>query len=514
MKCLRRVISIAFAAGLLLAFARAGFASHGVIDPNVEKSFDKFITLDLRNMDVVDVFKFFSVKGRLSIVVSKNVQGRVSLVLREVRLKDALDIICIANGLGYQIRNNIVYVMPEEEYVQMYGKLFRDKTKVKMVFLKYAKPSYVLEALRNVKSEIGRIVIDEDSGSVIMIDTEEKLVEMEALIIKMDHKLETKIFNLNYAKAETIKEQLRERLDVKSVGSIQADERSNQVVVTALPNRFEEVEKIIQALDRRIREVLIKVKILKIVLNPSIDEGIDWEQVFSRIGIVQPSATLAQPFADLWSRTQGANAHLAVGSTLGSSTNLTVAISALKQISDSKVLANPEILVTENQEAKIHIGDNLAYVTTTSTGTGADRVDTEEVHFVAVGIILKVKPSIADDGFVNIALSPEISSQTGTLETSAGAKIPLINTTTVETNILVKDSTTVVIGGLRRNEGTKKRKGVSGLMNAPLVGRFFNKVVDTKTNTEIVIFLTPHVVTGDENLIESYLPQLKELKSY
>jgi type II secretory pathway component GspD/PulD (secretin) len=134
------------------------------------------------------------------------------------------------------------------------------------------------------------------------------------------------------------------------------------------------------------------------------------------------------------------------------SDDFAVALSALKQVSDTKTLANPTILVTNEEEAKIHIGDKLAYVTTTTIGTGADQSTNEEVHYLDVGILLSVKPTISDDGNVRMTIKPEISSQTGTLETPAGAEIPLINTTVVESNVMVKDGTTIVIGGcLRRS---------------------------------------------------------------
>ncbi len=483
------------------------------IPSDLQTKLDKKITLDLRDMDIIDVYKFLSMKGDFSVVVSKAVTGRATLILKSVKIGDALDIISIANGLGYAAMENIIYVMPEQEYFQMYGTYFRDKTKVKIVYLKYVRPSYALEALKNIKSEIGKIIIDEDTGTLVMVDTEEKIKQMEAVLDNIDHKLQTKIFVLNYAKAAIVKEKLRERLDVKSVGSIEADERSNQIIITALPSRFDEIEPLIRALDKKTKEVLIKVKILKLVLNPQFDYGIDWERAF------QKAENAAFNSLHLYG-TFPISSTVSTGSTIAKvllgnidSDDFAVALSALKQVSDTKTLANPTILVTNEEEAKIHIGDKLAYVTTTTIGTGADQSTNEEVHYLDVGILLSVKPTISDDGNVRMTIKPEISSQTGTLETPAGAEIPLINTTVVESNVMVKDGTTIVIGGLHKDEATSNKKGLPFLMDLPVVGGAFQSVSDEVTKTEIVIILTPHIVDSSKDEV-GYSPTIAPMKNY
>ncbi|MBN1353254.1 MAG: hypothetical protein JW994_01105 [Candidatus Omnitrophica bacterium] len=501
---------------LVLILLEICIPSNGLDQPlpqGLEENFNRLITLDLRDMDVVDVFKFLSLKGDFSIVVSKNVTGRVTLVLKQVRIIDALDILVLSNGLGYRIRQNIVYVMPEEEYFQVYGEFFRDERSVMTVYLSYVKPSYALETLKNIKSEIGKIVIDESTGTVVMIDTKEKLKKMSEVLKEIDHKLETKIFNLNYADAEVLKEKLREKLDVKSVGTIEADKRSNQLIVTALPDRFPEVETIIKALDKKTKEVLIRVKILKIILNPKFDMGINWAGTFDTTNkLLTSSLTFAGGFPIATTVSQlGTLGQIAFGDIPPD--NIEMDIKALKQVSDTKTLANPSILVTDGDEAKIHIGDKLAYVTTTTTGTGADQTTNEEVHFVDVGILLSVKPTISDNGYIKMTIKPEISSQTDTLTTPQQAEIPLINTTLIESTVMVKDGTTIIIGGLHKDEGTYTKKGLPFIMDIPVIGKIFQNQSDDTTKTEIAIFLTPIIVEGDVN-VTGYTPSIAPTKSY
>jgi len=504
------------AAFILAVSMNLSFCLNETMSIDLKNKFEKKINLDLRDMDIIDVFKFISMKGDFSIVVSKAVTGRVTLVLKSVKIVDSLDIICLSNNLGYRSMGNIVYVMPEQEYFQMYGTYFRDKTRVKIVFLKYIKPSYALEALKNIKSEIGKLVIDEETGTIVMVDIDEKLTEMQKILDQIDKRLDTKIFSLNYAKAQVIKEKLREKLDVKSVGSIEADERSNQVIVTALPERFIEIESIIRAMDKKTKEVLIKVKIIKLILHPQFDFGIDWERAFQKAenaairslhlyGSFPASATLTAATATTYGR-------IMLGDI--DSDEFAMTLNALKQVSQTKTLANPTILVNDNEEAKIHIGDKLAYVTTTTIGTGADQTSNEEVHYIDVGILLHVKPTIGDDGFVRMYIKPEISSQRDTLETPAGSEIPLINTTLVESTVMVKDGTSIVIGGLRKDENQTTKKGLPYLMDLPVFGNAFKNISDDVTKAEIVIILTPHIIDAGVDNIGAYTPTLAPMKTY
>ncbi len=460
------------------------------------------ISLDLRDMNIIDVLKFLAIKGDFNIVTSKTVEGRVTLLLNSVSIKDALEIILIANDLAYIQKGGIVYVMAGADYLAMYGKKFSDNTKVKILYLKYARPSYVLTALQNIRSNVGKIVIDEDTGTVVMIDTEEKLKEMERAVQEMEYKTDTKIITLQYAKAETVANQLKSKVDAKTVGSISFDERSNQVILTALPERMEEIEKIIKALDVKTKAVLLEARILQITLNPSYDMGINWEAAFtnSRYAFLRAlNFTGAFPIASAISgATNLTLGKMAVGSI--NADNFTMEIKALKQVKATKLLANPRIMVVNNQEAKIHIGDTVPYVTSTTTGTGDTATTSETVNFINIGVQLLVTPTINDNGFISIKIKPEISSKVGDYLTPKNATIPIVNSTLVETSVLARDGNTIIIGGLVKNDKTNVNRGLPVFMDLPMIGKFFRNAADVITNSEIVIFITPHIVSGETEL--------------
>jgi type II secretory pathway component GspD/PulD (secretin) len=463
---------------------------------SLEEKLTQSISLDLRNMNVVDVYKFLAIKGDFNISISKNIQGRITLYLNDVSIKDSLDIITIANNFGYKvIGDNIVHIMTDSEYMGMYGEKFGDMREVKTVYLQYAKPAYVLEALKNIKSSIGKVVIDGDTGSVVMIDTPENIRKMESAIHSIDHPLELRIFSLRYADAQEVARKLRKELDNKSVGSIEPDVRSNQVLVKAFPGRLEEIGRMIQALDVKTKAVLIDVQILKVKLNPEYHAGIDWETLFKESRYVD-----IQSYFPI---STSATNYMSIGWGNFDVNDMSIELRLMQGITETKVLANPTIMVTNNEEARIHIGDKLAYVTTTTIGAGDSQRTNEEIHYIDVGVQFKVTPSINDDGYITMDIIPEISSQSGTLTTPQGAEIPLINSTLVETSIIVKDANTIVIGGLMEDSITKSKNGLPFLMDIPIIGKAFQNESNNDTQTEIVILLTPHIMGGDENYADT-----------
>ena len=484
----------------------------------IEERMQRTISLDVRDMNIVDVIKFLALKGEFNIILSPSVEGRSTVLLNSVTIKDALDIAIISNHMAYTIQSNIVNVMTSAEYESMYGRRFNDQTEVNIVRLKYSKPSYVLAALDGMKSNVGKIIIDEDTGSVVMIDTKDAVAQMKKAIEQIEKPLETFVYALQYAKADVIADKLRARIDAKSVGSITADERGNKLVIRAFPDRLKEVKVLLRELDSPTKEVMVDARVLQIVLKPEFDVGIDWQLDFKDS---HDDAIKQLNFKNFYlgksNNTLAASDNLftkfgqiAIGNF--DKNHFAVALSALKKVSDTKILSNPQILVTNGEEARIHIGDTVPYIISTTSGTGDSAITSEDVRFVDVGLKLNVIPTINDDGFVTMRLKPEISTVVGTV-TSKGGGIPQVNKTEVETTVMVQDGNTIILGGLKRDDKVHNKKGFPGLMDVPFVGKAFSRTADTFAQTEIVIFITPHIVTGDHSY-EAIKGAIKPFKSY
>ena len=129
------------------------------------------VSLDLRSTEAADALKYLATKGGLNIAISKNVSGRVNLFLTDVSIRDVFDLILRSNELAYDVQGNVYNVMTETEYRALYGRKFADLREVKTFRLKYAIPQQAFNLLDALKSEIGRLLIDEDSGTILIMET-------------------------------------------------------------------------------------------------------------------------------------------------------------------------------------------------------------------------------------------------------------------------------------------------------------------------------------------------------
>jgi len=491
-----------------------------------------FISLDLRGIDVVDALKYLATKADLDIVTTKSVAGRVTLMVEDVAVQDVFDVMLRSNDLAYDKTGDIYSVMTQEEYVALYGRPFADTRIVETLRLKYTIPEQAFSLLDMIKSDIGRVLVDAESGSVLIIDIPDKIAEMRAALERFELRNEIRIFPLQYAKAKDVEEQLKTQLDNKNVGLIKADERGNQVMVQTFPERMKEVERLIRELDSKTREVMIETTIIKIKLLDENTKGVEWEGLFDTgrekgliymgstpFATVNPSTTAGE-FAtrkDTWYYTADENVgsypFSGTTSNLSSSTKTTgleelhVGMVAAQDfdflfkyaqsLGSTRILANPKLMVTNNQESRIHVGERQAYVTTTTTTGQVSNTVAEDVTFVDVGIQLSVTPEINTDGYVTMKVKAEISSVTSTLITPTENKIPIIDTSLAETTVMVKEGTTIVLGGLRRDEEVQTKERTPFLASLPLVGNMFKKSNTRTDRTELMILLTPRIITGD-----------------
>lgn len=475
---------------------------------------ERQISIDVRDMSIVDIIRFLALKGEFNVVMASNIQGRATFNLKSVRIKDALDIAVISNRLAYVLENNIIRVMTEEEYEALYGRSFSDKRVVEIIHLQYAKPSYVLAALEGIKSRIGQIIIDEDTGNVVLIDTPKSIAAMLEALGNIEKPLETIVYPLQYARADVVAEKMRGRIDAQAVGSVTVDERSNKLLIRVFPGRRSEVEDVIRSLDTPTKEVLVEARVLQVVFNPKMDYGIDWELDFGKSDFLS-GLNFKNVLLDESNLSSSSNLFSKFGKIAYGDIDVDqfeLAIRALKQVSDTKILSNPKILVTNNQEAKIHVGDTIPYIISTTSGTGDNAITSEDVRFVDVGLKLNVTPTINDEGFVTMALRPEISTVVGRIQ-SQGGGIPQVNKTEVETTVMVKDGMTIILGGLKKENKVLSRSGVPVLMDIPVLGHLFKGTSENIESTEIVIFITPHIVSGNEDYMK-YRGAVKEAKDY
>ncbi|WP_408956417.1 type II secretion system protein GspD [Natroniella sp. ANB-PHB2] len=274
----------------------------------------------------------------------------------------------------------------------------------------------------------------------------------------------TEVFQLKNSEPEQLKESLNSIIDDSKVV---IDQRTNSLVITTYESNLEKVESLITKLDLAKEQVALEVKLVEISYNKKDSLGIDWQ------------------FSDLkFNRSGGDGTGFKIGNTLF---NYNAVLNLLELQAEASILASPQLATLDGEKATIRIGDREPI----TRDVGEGEVD---VEFVDVGISLQMTPRITDQDQVLIKLKPEVSAVTGTGQNN---DYPVISTREVETQIRVASNETIAIGGLIKEEEIKNNSKVPILGDVPLIGYLFNKETAALQKTELVIFITPQIMTGD-----------------
>jgi len=423
------------------------------------------ITMDFKDADINNVLRILSYKSGVNIVTGKDVQGLVTIRLTDVPWEKALDVILRTYGFSY-----------------------------------------------------------EREGNIIRVTTVQGLEKEE---------LATEVFVLNYAKASSVIESIRDILTER--GRVRFDERTNVLIVSDIPTNIYKISQVIKRLDKRTPQVAIEAKIVETSLDNDDKLGIDWSIQVAARGGARPTTF---PFEKFGKKNLGilkpiigqADVTAASATTTGSGgvTTTSTALSTfpapqafpfvtrdqftfgtlafdqfsqileiLKTRRNTRILSNPRITTLNNQTASILVGEVLGipiFERNQNTGnieiTGYTEKD--------LGIKLAVTPHVNDEGMILVEIKPEISSLLGFDELTPEVKAPRFATREAETQILVRDGDTVAIGGLVSENKTDSVKKVPLLGDIPGLGYFFTSKTNTKDKTDLLFFVTVHIVTDQD----------------
>lgn len=483
-----------FIAGLLIAPCVVGAQPQPALEQHSVSSAK--ISLDVKGMDVIDVLKILSDEAGFNFSIGGSVSGRITLFLKDIDVSDALEIVLVAANLAYEKSGEIIYIMTERDYELKYGQKYWDKRKVEIFNLKYARAGRVKELLSQVASSVGKVIVDEPTNTVVVTDTPDKLNQMRDVVARIDKTLATEVVELNYLSAEELNQKLTDVLTAE-VGKVRFDTVSNKVVITDYPDKLKEIKNMIEAFDVKPLQVLIDAKIIELTPSKKFYAGISWEYWIQKY--FKTSGTFNFPYSDTTDKVTFGSHDVITTSASG---DYSAIIDFLNIFGNTKVLSTPRIVVLNNQEAKILVGTKDAYITSTTSEVGESAVTSQSVNFVDIGVKLYVTPTINRKGYVTLKIKPEVSSSSRTNITSEGqiTQIPIVTTSEAETTMIVKEGVSILLGGLRKITHAKEKKQVPILGSIPLIGSIFKNSKDEWTKNELVIVLTPRIVSGDMSI--------------
>ena len=284
---------------------------------------------------------------------------------------------------------------------------------------------------------------------------------------------------------------------------INADKATNSLIVMADKEDYEVVEAVIKKLDIPRSMVYIESLIMEVNAQKSLDIGIRW-QLFEDTTInnkrgaygggFSGSSTAGSAISGLVNPTGLALGMLTEPFTIGGVTvsNITAIINAVKTDDDFRILSTPQILTTDNEEARITVGENRPFQTRSTTDVSGGSF--ESFEYRDVGKILKITPHVSEGRNVRLKLSLEVTSLDRVATLATTATRPVTQKRTIDTTVLVQDNRTIVIGGLIDDSRNENETKVPGLGDIPLLGWLFKTQSKGDQKTNLYVFLTPRVI--------------------
>ena len=268
-------------------------------------------------------------------------------------------------------------------------------------------------------------------------------------------------------------------------GGKKAGENAKTLVLRGTPDQLDSALKLLQQLDVAPLQVMVEVKVLD--TSPQFAEELGIKYNFSPVTIGNiPVGTLIDPATGIPSLTKTNSLGSTVFSRLGP--GVTALLSAARTRTDTKLLADPRVQVLDNEDANIFIGDTIRAQVSQASANGT----TIQVLEFPVGIILLVRPRINSDGKITMRVHPVVSTITG----FGPGNLPQSSSREVETTVMVQDGETIVIGGLIRDEYSKIVQEIPFLSKLPLVGELFRNRSTNRRKSDVMVFITPHIVKG------------------
>jgi type IV pilus assembly protein PilQ len=433
--CIAMTFSTAFAQGV-----GEEDGSNEVLS-KLEQQMQKTITVDFRDTLIDDVLRIMAEQADVDIIKSPSVIGNVTASLTDVPLQEALTNILASHNYGYVLSKNMIRVASISE-------------------------------IANENTE----------------------------------RLASKIYRITYADIKSVEDALKKFISKR--GYISSSLGTSNIIVTDIESKIKAIDKFIVEIDRMTPQILVEARIYDITASDNIDLGVQWTAGrrttypggLTGVGTNPDVTTITDPFmtgavAGATSTTADATLGVLRFGWLNDSIDIDALLTAEQEDIQAKLLANPRILVLDNEMAQFKIVSELPYQEISESTFGGALGQTK---FREVGVDLIVTPHVTRDGMVKLQLAPKFSIRgddepVGTATTGV-YPVPVVNKREANTILLVKSGNTVVLGGMKKKDVLDRVNKVPILGDIPLLGELFKFNGEQTVNSEIVVFVTPNII--------------------
>ena len=397
----------------------------------LEQRMQEKIFIDAIDLPIDMVIRQLAEQANVDLIKSPKVIGNVTVKLTDVPLEEALKNILRAHGFDYVTDKNMIRIVPVED------------------------------------------------------------------IIEAEERLASKIYRITYADVAEIQKALEKFISKR--GTVSLSPGTSHIIVTDTESNIKAIDKFVEEIDQITSQVLVEVRIYDVTTQDTLDLGIQWEAGrntdYSAGALGDNPSNHTFPFIiGGFGGPTSKTADTTIGALrfgwLDSAIDIDALISAEQENINAKLLANPRILVLDNETAVFDIVTEHPYVERTISG----ELITETIRYKSVGTKLQVTPHVTRDGMLRLHIMPEFGVKVRDVELISG-DVPVIDTRKVDTIALVKHGQTVVLGGLRKKEVSQQTNKIPLLGDLPILGALFRFEGESTTNSEIVVFITPRIIT-------------------
>ena len=495
------------------------------------------VTLDFREADILNVLKIIAYKAGTNIVTTPEVMGNVTIKLVDVPWETALDVILKTYGFSYQKQGNIILVTKMENMAKLQAEepletevftlKFLDAQDAQKIIIPLLSPRGKISVLyaRGQKGwHFGTFKIGKESTSAnSALEKEQEASKPETISME------------NTATGELLSRKAEFDSSIKS----------KVLFITDTVPSLERIRNvIIPTIDKKPKQVLIETRIMEVTKDKLRDIGLEWGKGNNSIttntatgtivGRNMASGIVPDAFNPLEGTTAVTGAYpYSTGlqflfSKIGG-TKMEILLHALEEDEHTNELSAPRILTLDNQEASILVGYHTPILSSTVTagggtsGTGPTQTQTLD-YYQEIGIRLNVVPQISDEGYINMIIHPSVTSSTssvaakniagtGTDAVTTETDYPIIDVREAQTQVLIKNNETIVIGGLLKDVKTHETIGIPFISKIPWIGQLFVRTTDNVTKVDLLIFITARIIE-DGTLSKEELAKLEKGVDY
>jgi general secretion pathway protein D len=473
--------------------------------PSLAEALDRTGDVTFRNMSIESALFTIGETWQVNIVTGKQIEGTVNGVFKQAPLREILDAVLLANGYSYRAVGDSLVVQASSS-VGSANPLFQSLT----IPILHGNLAEVVEGAKLLVSEGGQIQALPSARSLLVVDYADRVESVAAFVERLESsaaqvagtasslgtgQLQVSYFRTHFIPAGAAQQPL---LSVLSpLGRVAVMAQENRLVVVDYPANIDMARKVLERIDRPLPQVRITALIYDLSLQDVEQLGLNWGSAGKGNTVnadgeanqaLEFETTTLAPFA-----AGEAGGALTVRS-LTRNFDINAVALLLQTANDARLLANPNVVVKDNETAKWESVTEIPYQQISQSELGGQIGTTA---FKKAGIILNVRPTIAGDGTVEMFVEPEFSRLAGFTPQD---NQPIIDTRKATTTVRITNRQTLVLSGLRQRSDTGEFNGIPFLKDVKFVGSLFRSRDTNVRESELIVFLMPEIVDYNEDL--------------